>query len=204
MKTIIAILILVTTFISCTRENEVQKAKTLTRLDYSFKSRQTALQIRLDNLEETTFRFPCGDEIGTEYYNAQGFQDTLYGYGDHLAWDINGLGGGDSDLGDTLYAISPGIVAEVDYIDYLTIYHKYKDDIIKVLYYHMYDPIVKAGQNVKKGQPIALMGNSGGAYYAHLHFEVMKDTTTFELFYGIPAGHLDPAVLFPNFKSKKR
>ena len=201
MKTITIILILATTFISCTQEPEIKKAKTLNKLDTNFKLRQTSLQNRLSNLKETSFRFPCGDETGTGYYNAQGFQDSIKGNGDHLAWDINGLGGGNSDLGDTLYAISPGIVAEVDYVDYLTIYHKYNDDIIKVLYYHMYNPIVKAGQNVKKGQPIALMGNSDGIYYAHLHLEIMKDTSTFELFYGIPDGHLDPKVLFPNFKN---
>jgi len=202
MKKISIIALIMLSIISCSQEPKIGlKLEKLEHMKES--SRKTVLQIRLDNLEETAFRFPCGDEIGTGYYNAQGFQDNVKGDGTHLAWDINGLGGGNSDLGDTLYAISPGIVAEVEESDYLTIYHKYNDSIVKVLYYHMYKPMVKAGQDVYRGQPIALMGNTEGAYYAHLHLEVMKDTTTYEMFYGDPIGHLDPTILFPNFKPKR-
>ena len=159
----------------------------------------TNVHININPVAAFSFEDACQDTEILFANNSSSMEGAIV----NQTWDINGIGGGNSDLGDTIYAISPGIVDKVKEVDYLTIYHKYNSNIIKVLYYHMYKPMVKEGQYVTKGQPIALIGNSDGAYFAHLHFEVMKDTTTFELFYGDPIGHLDPAILFPNFKSKK-
>ncbi len=192
LKTITTVLIILLTFMSC---NEPQKAKQLTQLKHMKAGTRT------DNIKETTFRFPCGPPNGQGYYIAQGFQDNIKGDGSHLGLDINGVGGGNTDLGDTLYAIADGIVDTVEYVDYLTVYHKYKGEIVKVLYYHMYKPMVKQGQRVSQGQPLALMGNSGGAYLAHLHLEVIKNLNTSNLFYGLPDDHIDPIILFPNFKN---
>lgn len=46
------------------------------------------------------------------------------------------------------------------------------------MYAHMRkNLLVKNGQIVKKGQRLGYMGDSGNAYGAHLHFEIMKDGT---------------------------
>jgi murein DD-endopeptidase MepM/ murein hydrolase activator NlpD len=42
-------------------------------------------------------------------------------------------------------------------------------------YSHLEDIFVRPGQRVKKGQPVATVGSSGGSIAPHLHYEVMKD-----------------------------
>jgi murein DD-endopeptidase MepM/ murein hydrolase activator NlpD len=53
------------------------------------------------------FDFPVGKPDAKGYYNAQKFGENM-----HLGDDWNGLGGGDSDLGDSIYAISNGYIEE--------------------------------------------------------------------------------------------
>lgn len=48
---------------------------------------------------------------------------------------------------------------------------EHKDPFITV-YTQLDKALVKAGQNLKKGQPLGLVGKSGGAKFAHLHFQV--------------------------------
>ena len=57
------------------------------------------------------FDYPVGTADGHGYYNAQGFADN-----DHLGDDWNGIGGGNTDFGDPIYAIANGRVkAAEDY-----------------------------------------------------------------------------------------
>ncbi len=53
-----------------------------------------------------SFDFPVGAPNAKNYYNAQKF-----GKNHHLGDDWNGKGGGNTDLGDPVYAISDGIVS---------------------------------------------------------------------------------------------
>lgn len=154
----------------------------------------------VDTLSETPFRFPCGDEVGHGYYIAQGFQDNRRGDGTHLGLDINGVGGGNSDLGDTIYSIGNGIVAKAEVDCYLTIYYKYKGRIIKALYYHCLEVFPKTGDYVTKGEPVATIGDIG-ADLAHLHFEIMRDTSAPFGFYGYPGNEFyDPIDIVPFYK----
>ena len=150
-------------------------------------------------LPETSFRFPCGDSVGHGYYIAQGFQNEHKYMGSHLGLDISGLGGGDTDLGDTIYSIGYGIVAFMEDVDYLSIYYKYNGQVIKVVYYHCLDILCKPGQLIPKGFPVATIGNSDGAYLAHLHLEMITDTSIYAGFYGEPDGFIDPGPLLPFF-----
>ena len=47
----------------------------------------------------------------------------------------------------------------------------------KTLYGHTSKLLVQAGEKVFKGQPIALVGNTGNSFGAHLHFEVIENGT---------------------------
>ena len=49
----------------------------------------------------TRFDFPLGSENGAMAYNAQRFMENH-----HLGDDLNGIGGEDSDWGDTIYAVA--------------------------------------------------------------------------------------------------
>lgn len=49
------------------------------------------------------------------------------------------------------------------------------DGAYKSLYAHMSEIKVKAGDKVKKGAVIGLVGNSGASTAPHLHYEILKD-----------------------------
>lgn len=122
------------------------------------------------------FDFPVGKPDARGYYNAQSF-----GKNAHLGDDWNAITGGDSDLGDPIYAIANGYVnfAE-DYFSgwgkIIRIWHKTSDGrIVESFYAHCLEMLVKEGDFVKKGAKIATIGNADGAYLAHLHFEIRDD-----------------------------
>lgn len=63
----------------------------------------------------------------------------------------------------------PGSTGNLSYGNYIKIKHP---NGYYTLYAHLESVYVKNGQNVKKGEKIGYMGNTGNAYGAHLHFEV--------------------------------
>lgn len=191
-------------FISCSdnSNNVGLKLERLAPMDGPI--RQTTVKYYVDKLKETTFRFPCGIPEGKGYYVSQQFQDPTMHAGDHLGVDISGNGGGNTDLGDTIYSIGNGVIAfgEIYDLGYISVYHKYNNKIIKAVYYHCDTIFSRTNDYVTKGQPIATIGNRG-TYQAHLHFEIASDTTITLGGYGIPDGWIDPMKLFPNFKQKR-
>ena len=165
----------------------------------SFSTTPDSLKTKLSMLEEVPYRFPVGDFYGEGYYVAQKFQDPKYYNGTHLGVDISGIGKYNSDLGDTIYSINNGIVCMVqsDKKEYLSIYYKYNNRIIKAIYLHCLKIFPNEGDYVKIGEPIALIGNSAGNYAAHLHLEIASDTSKWFGAYGLPDGYIDPETILP-------
>lgn len=117
------------------------------------------------------FDFPVGAPDALGYYDAQPFGDN-----DHLGNDWNGNGGGDSDLGDPVYAVAAGTVTEAtDYAggwgNVVRIIHPC-GEAVESLYAHLDSIEVPSGAPVVRGQRIGTIGTAGGQYRAHLHFEL--------------------------------
>jgi len=77
---------------------------------------------------------------------------------------------------EKIYAADDGIVVRAEYTStgdgvYCIIEH----DGYSSVYAHCSDLVVKAEQNVKKGDLIAYVGSTGNSTGPHLHFEIIKD-----------------------------
>ncbi len=125
------------------------------------------------------FDYPVGKPEAEGYYKARGYRAN-----GHLGEDWNGRAGGDSDLGDPVYAIGNGVVVlAVDYQlgwgNVVIIRHAYREagavKYIDSLYGHLDKFLVTKGQQVQRGKQIGTIGDAHGKYPAHLHFEVRKD-----------------------------
>jgi Peptidase family M23 len=126
------------------------------------------------------FDIPVGKPDGNGYYVFRGY--TPHG---HLGEDWNGKGGGDSDLGDPVYATAHGIVVfsadvRLGWGNCVIIRHAYRDisgAICEVdsLYGHLDRRDVRKDQIIRRGQQIGTIGTAHGIYAAHLHFELRKN-----------------------------
>ena len=131
------------------------------------------------------FDFPVGPPDADGYYVAQHFAEN-----NHCGEDWNGNGGGNTDLGDDIFAVADGIVVFAQDIAagwgmVIRILHKLDNDekeiYVESLYGHVENVKLKQGNIVKRGQKIGTMGNLNGRYYAHLHLEIRTQT-------GLPIG----------------
>lgn len=120
-----------------------------------------------------SFDFPVGKPDAQGYYNAQKFQEEM-----HLGDDWNAVTGGNTDLGDPIYAIANGYVKFAKdhgsgWGNVIRVIHKTPNGkMIESLYAHCDTILVQEKQYVKKGQQIGTIGTANGAYLAHLHFEI--------------------------------
>ncbi len=126
------------------------------------------------------FDFPVGWPNGNGY-RISGWDFLEYSTNSnslHPGEDWNGVGGGDTDLGDPVYAVSNGyVIAASDYNwgNIILIKHKLQNGtIVWSQYAHLKDMLVNSGDNVRRGQQIGTIGKSGNQEYAHLHFEIRK------------------------------
>lgn len=77
--------------------------------------------------------------------------------------------------GSPVYATADGIVESVKRDKYLGIYLTLSHNFgYQTRYGHLQKILVKNGESVKRGQIIALMGNSGRSTGTHLHYEVLR------------------------------
>jgi hypothetical protein len=129
------------------------------------------------------FDFPLGSEHGAMAYNAQRFTENR-----HLADDLNGIGGEDSDLGDPIYAVADGRVLLArdggpGWGNVIIVLHAYlqnnQRNYVQSYYGHVQKMLVRPGETVRRGQQIATVGTANGRYLAHLHFEMREFITPF-------------------------
>ncbi|MGC1482036.1 MAG: M23 family metallopeptidase [Chthoniobacterales bacterium] len=125
------------------------------------------------------FDFPVGKPDAEDYYKARGFRPN-----GHLGEDWNGIGGGNTDLGDPVYAIGHGMVTlardmRSGWGKSVIIRHIYLDGkdlkTVDSMYTHLDSFDVKVGQQVTRGEHIGTIGSNRGMYTAHLHFEIRKN-----------------------------
>lgn len=134
------------------------------------------------------FAYPVGGAKGFEkgwngkndkgWYVGQSFLEPFY----HPGEDWNGKGGGNTDFGQPVYAVADGKVVFAEncfhWGNMLLVGHQLPDgQIVFSLYAHLKDMQVKAGDVVRKRQPVGTIGRGyGDATYkaAHLHFEIRK------------------------------
>jgi len=126
------------------------------------------------------FDFPVGKPDASGYHKARGYWPN-----GHLGEDWNGNSGGDTDLGDPIYAMGRGVVIlsqniGVGWGNCILVRHVYREfdgriAMVDSLYAHLQERKVKLHQLVEKGELIGTMGGNNGMYLVHLHFEVRKN-----------------------------
>lgn len=136
-----------------------------------------------ENLVTDGFDFPVGKPDAEGYYDAQHF-----GVNNHLGEDWNGNGGGNTDLGNPVYAIANGKVSFAKDVgggwgNVVRIIHTLPSGAqVESLYAHFDEIFIEEGETVKRGQEIGTIGTADGQYLAHLHFEIREKV-------GMPIGN---------------
>lgn len=155
-------------------------------------SPDSSLQAEPKNPDETSgikipladgFDYPVGKPNADGYYKSRGLRLRPPR---HFGEDWNGRGGGDSDVGDPVYAIADGIVtfahnAGGAWGNVVLTRHAYRDPSSKQVRYidtlngHLNKISCRTGQLLKRGDLIGTIGTNFGMYPAHLHFELRWD-----------------------------
>jgi len=178
-----------------------------------------------------SFGVPLGVPDGKGYYVAKPFW-AAYSNLNHLGEDWSGVVSGNSDFGDTIYAIASGCVTFSEDLGYtwggvVGMVHKVENKLsvfndktivhdtcklergkyryLESFYAHTESELVKQGQWVKKGDPIATMGNSNGRFLAHLHLE-LRSNADGEIYDGgyskSPEGFINPSKFMKAYNEK--
>ena len=158
-------------------EKNTQKLMSLMHQSLDNLNTETAVQTQEQSelfgyLESQKSMFSCTPSIKP----AEGWSSSRFGYRVspftnkkefHSGLDIS------ARIGTEILSPADGVVSSVDKSDGLglniTINHGYG---FKTIYGHLSEALVKEGQAVKRGQNIALMGNTGRSTGSHLHYEV--------------------------------
>ena len=164
--------------ITATAPRPVDKKPLESQLPPPVQSLSLSSQSALTKLADG-FDLPIGKPDARGYYKARGFRSH-----GHMGEDWDGVGGGDTDLGDPVFCIGDGVVVfardcHQGWGNVIIVRHAYREGgsvrNVDSLYGHLNKILVRRGQTVKRGQQIAEIGNAHGLYDAHLHLEVRKN-----------------------------
>lgn len=109
---------------------------------------------------------------GDGWYNAQDFGENK-----HLGEDWNAETGGNTDCGSPVHAAARGLIifageAGPGWGKVVIVRHQLPDGTqVETLYAHL-QSILKSGGEVNRREQIGNIGDGGGAYLCHLHFEL--------------------------------
>ena len=124
-----------------------------------------------------------GTRHGGLSYNAQHYWDqNPERGGHHTGDDMNGIGGMNTDLGDSVYAVANGIVyyrgePSPSWGKTIILAHRnLQGEILLSMYSHLDKSYAAHGQLIHKGEQIGTVGTANNNYPAHLHLE-MRDST---------------------------
>lgn len=152
------------------------------------------------------FDYPVGKPNAKGYYNAQKF-----GRNQHLGDDWNGVGGGNTDLGDPVYVVAHGIVVFAEEVpggwgNVVRVVHNIgsaeRPVFVESLYAHLQRITVTTGTVLKRGQRLGTIGTANGAYLAHLHLE-LRTTINQSIGSGyssITTGYADPTAFIKSHR----
>jgi murein DD-endopeptidase MepM/ murein hydrolase activator NlpD len=129
---------------------------------------------KLDQLEQGTVAIPSTEPVrGTNFTSGYGVRsDPFKGRAAmHAGIDLAG------PIGTPIYATADGIVQRSEYNNggYGNLVELDHGHGIQTRYGHLSKSMVSAGQRVKRGDMIALMGSTGRSTGSHLHYEVRID-----------------------------
>jgi len=172
--------------------NKGQNSVAVTTRVFTFNSSPLKL------LQESMYVLPTYKK---NYSVVQSFANYTEKRGTHLGIDINKKGTKNCELGEPIFAITNSYVNAVNGNSkgYLSTFGKLKGNIVRIVYLHCDTILVKEGQYLRYGDMIARIGNDEGYTTAHLHLEIMSDTTKWFGGYGDVEGYIDPSTLIPNY-----
>jgi murein DD-endopeptidase MepM/ murein hydrolase activator NlpD len=133
----------------------------------SFAEAAESLASHNDRLSRTPSIMPTAGYLSSRFANAR-LHPIFHEERPHPGIDIS------APMGTPILAAAGGVVTEVrvgtGYGRMVTIDHGYG---LVTRYAHLQKALVQQGQRVKRGDEIALVGNTGIATAPHLHYEVM-------------------------------
>ena len=130
---------------------------------------------QLDQLEQGTIAIPSMEPVkGTSFTSGFGVRSDPFrgSRAMHAGIDLAG------PLGTPIYATADGIVGRSEWANgYGNLVELNHGRGIQTRYGHLSKSLVAAGQRVKRGDMIAMMGSTGRSTGSHLHYEVRIDGT---------------------------
>ena len=127
---------------------------------------------KLDQLEQGTIAIPSMQPVAAALTSGYGVRsDPFRGRAAmHAGIDLAG------PIGTPIYATADGIVGRSNWVNgYGNLVELNHGRGIQTRYGHLSKSLVTAGQRVKRGDKIALMGSTGRSTGSHLHYEVRID-----------------------------